>query len=125
MAGKGKFALGALIGGAIGAVVGILAAPKSGKETREDIKTKAEDIKKEALVKADEIGQEVSKQAKRAQDKATELADEAKASVADIKDKTGRVAGEAAENFDTYRSKSENAVKGAIDGAKKGFNKKV
>ncbi len=125
MAGKGKFALGALIGGAIGAVVGILAAPKSGKETREDIKSKADDIKKEALVRADEIGQEVSKQAKRAQDKATELADEAKASVADIKDKTGRVAGEAAENFDTYRSKSESAVKGAIDGAKKGFNKKV
>ena len=125
MAGKGKFALGALIDGTIGAVVGVLAAPKSGKETREDIKTKAEDIKKEALVKADEIGQEVSKQAKRAQDKATELADEAKASVADIKDKTERVAGEAVENFDAYKSKSENAVKGAIDGAKKGFNKKV
>jgi len=34
---SGKFALGAAIAGAVGYVAGILTAPKSGKETRQDI----------------------------------------------------------------------------------------
>jgi len=46
--GGGKFFLGALIGGAVGAVAGLLTAPKSGKETRADIKKKADDTKKAA-----------------------------------------------------------------------------
>lgn len=40
-----KIALGALMAGVAGYVTGILTAPKSGKETREDIVDKAEDIK--------------------------------------------------------------------------------
>lgn len=44
-AGKGdaakKFAIGAAIAAGIGYVAGILTAPKSGKETRDDIKSKA------------------------------------------------------------------------------------
>jgi gas vesicle protein len=36
-----KFAIGALITGVVGYIVGILTAPKSGKETREAIKDKA------------------------------------------------------------------------------------
>ncbi|MEK7472129.1 MAG: YtxH domain-containing protein [Patescibacteria group bacterium] len=34
-----KFALGAVLAGVVGFIVGILAAPKSGKETREDLKS--------------------------------------------------------------------------------------
>lgn len=52
---KGKFALGALIGAAIGAAAGILTAPKSGKETRADIKAKATEAKKDVEKKGDEI----------------------------------------------------------------------
>ena len=43
-----KFAIGALLAGAVGYVTGILTAPKSGKETRQDIADKAEDIKESA-----------------------------------------------------------------------------
>ncbi len=43
--GAGKFAIGALIGMAAGAIAGILAAPKSGKETRADISRKAGELK--------------------------------------------------------------------------------
>ena len=42
---KGKFVLGALVGAAAGVVAGILTAPKSGKETRADIKAKAKEMK--------------------------------------------------------------------------------
>lgn len=40
-----NFAIGALIAGAAGYVTGILTAPKSGKQTRDDMVEKAEDMK--------------------------------------------------------------------------------
>ena len=43
-----KLAIGAALAGAVGYVTGILTAPKSGKETREDIADKAEDLKEGA-----------------------------------------------------------------------------
>lgn len=41
MSKSGKFAFGALVAGAAGYVAGVLTAPKSGKETRKDIKQAA------------------------------------------------------------------------------------
>ncbi len=52
---KGKFALGAIIGAAAGLVAGFLTAPKSGKETRADLKAKAEEIKSDAEKKAKDL----------------------------------------------------------------------
>lgn len=46
--GNKKLAIGALIGAAAGLVVGILTAPKSGKETRKDIKETAGKVFSEA-----------------------------------------------------------------------------
>lgn len=57
----GKFALGALIAAAVGYVAGILTAPKSGKETRADIKQAAEtsiaEVKKRLAQLQDEISE--------------------------------------------------------------------
>jgi len=44
----GKFTAGALVGGAIGALVGMLLAPRSGSETREMIKEEFETRSREA-----------------------------------------------------------------------------
>jgi gas vesicle protein len=44
----GKLALGALIGGMAGYITGIMTAPKSGKQTRQDIVDKAESVKEGA-----------------------------------------------------------------------------
>jgi gas vesicle protein len=54
---KGKFALGALIGTAAGVVAGLLTAPRSGKETRADIKGKAAELKQKAVKQAGEVRQ--------------------------------------------------------------------
>lgn len=43
-----RFALGAIVAGAAGYLAGILTAPKSGKETREDVKNTAVKAKREA-----------------------------------------------------------------------------
>jgi gas vesicle protein len=65
------FCMGLLIGGALGALAGILFASKSGKELRSDIKEKGNEIindgKKiyaDASTKAKEIFEEVKHQAK-------------------------------------------------------------
>ena len=61
-----KLAIGAIVGAAAGVVAGVLTAPKSGRETREDIKRKAGELKDQAvttkdglLFKAEELGDEV------------------------------------------------------------------
>lgn len=85
MSQKGKFALGALIGMAAGVVAGVLTAPKSGKETRADIKKKADDLKDEAGVKAEAVKRRADKMATDARStvenykaRATRAADSAK-----------------------------------------------
>lgn len=45
---KNKVAVGAVVGAVVGVVAGVLTAPKSGKETRDEIVTKALDIKDQA-----------------------------------------------------------------------------
>ena len=43
-----RFALGAVVGVAAGVIAGMLTAPKSGRETRADIRKKAVDLKNDA-----------------------------------------------------------------------------
>ena len=54
-----KFLAGFLIGGAVGALAGILLAPKSGAETREILKNSTVD----ALKKADQTVKEIQEKA--------------------------------------------------------------
>ena len=49
---KRKFVLGALFGAVAGVVAGVLTAPKSGKETRADLKKKANELKKRSWRKS-------------------------------------------------------------------------
>ena len=56
---------GLLIGGLIGAVVGILYAPKSGEETREEIRHSAEELLEKAKCQYEEAYRKVEKLADR------------------------------------------------------------
>lgn len=49
MSTRSKFALGAVVGGVAGIIAGILTAPKSGKETRTNIKEKASELKLKSI----------------------------------------------------------------------------
>jgi gas vesicle protein len=55
MSKKMDFIGGLIVGGLIGAVVGILYAPKSGKETREDLARKADELLSQAKEKIDDV----------------------------------------------------------------------
>lgn len=84
---KGKFALGAVIGAVAGVIAGVLTAPKSGKETRADIKHKAVELKDDAAKRADEA-----------------------------KSKSAQVVNEVKGKADDYKSRGERAIEGAKKG---------
>lgn len=46
MSSAGKFLVGAIVGGALGAIAGILLAPQSGEETRELLNDASKDVVK-------------------------------------------------------------------------------
>jgi gas vesicle protein len=72
---KGKFVLGALVGAAAGVVAGMLTAPKSGKETRADIKSKAAELKGEAAKRVEDVKDISSKAVHDLKDRAAEFKD--------------------------------------------------
>lgn len=81
----GKFIAGFIVGGAIGAVAGILLAPKSGKETREFLANSAQDMVKRAdetanriKSKADDAVSELQKKGEEIKSKLQNLIDKQK-----------------------------------------------
>lgn len=52
---KSHFVIGTVIGAAAGLVAGLLTAPKSGKDTRTDLKDKAEKMKSDAIESAKSV----------------------------------------------------------------------
>jgi len=99
---KGKIALGAAFGAIAGFVTGILIAPKSGKETRQDIKDVAVKTKDTAVEKAGEAKDFAEQKAKDVKAKAEEV-------VGDVTDKAAEIS---------------RRTEQAVEGAKKGFSKK-
>lgn len=63
--GNGKFVLGTLLGAALGAVAGILYAPKSGKETRKDLGDKAKEIARKGKDFAERESKELKEKAEK------------------------------------------------------------
>ncbi len=113
--------IGLLAGGAIGAVLALLYAPKSGKELRADIRDRADDLMegaedymKAARSKAGEIVSEAKKRSDQlvteAKKKADSLLVDADKIISDARQKVGPIAEEA--------GTSKNAAKAGFDAYK-------
>ena len=74
----GKFFIGAAIGAAIGAVTALLTAPKSGRETRSELKDKATELSHDALRKLRRVEGELNKRISEARSYASKLEGDAK-----------------------------------------------
>ncbi len=78
--GKGKnVAVGAIVAGAFGYVAGVLTAPKSGKETRKDIKDKAVQTKREAEKKLKQLHSQLDELLSQGKEMSSKVSDQAKA----------------------------------------------
>jgi gas vesicle protein len=112
---NGDLLKGLIIGGLVGAVLGILYAPKSGKETREDIARKTEDLLERAKEEY-EKGVEKSKLAyesaiKRLQD--LELS--AKEKVEEAENKVSEFAQQSAETIQDNKNRLKKALDAGVE----------
>lgn len=84
---NGKFALGAIVAAVGGYIAGILTAPKSGKETRQDIKDTATKARIEAEKRLKSAHSELQDLIKKAQSKLTTTAEKSKQGMEDAIEK--------------------------------------
>lgn len=77
--GKARFAIGAVIGAVAGVIAGVLTAPKSGKETRANLKQKAGELKHGATEKVTLVKK-----------RGEEVVEDVKEKVEDYKDRSER-----------------------------------
>ncbi|MBX4199572.1 YtxH domain-containing protein [Candidatus Saccharibacteria bacterium] len=120
---KEKLAVGALLGGAVGYLAGILTAPKSGKQTREDIASKAGDVKNEAGEQLEQATNELTSALKAAKTQSVNMSakaknefDEAVVKAKDAQNKAGAVlkAMRAGESSDPELNKAAKQARQAL-----------
>jgi len=121
--GKGDLFIGLMVGGLIGAAIGILFAPKSGKETREDIANKADEV----LTKAkEEYGKAVEK-SKAAYDAAVlrlkDVEVSAKEKVEEIEGKVSEMASHGADVLQDNKNRLKKALDAGVDAYRQEKNK--
>lgn len=126
--GKGLL-IGFLAGGAVGAILALLYAPKSGKELRQDIKNKtdvylddAEKYVADARDKAKELINEGKKKSDKlisdAKIKSEELLHDAEKVFNDAKTKTSNVIASGKETLEAESGRLKDAVKAGVDAYK-------
>jgi gas vesicle protein len=107
----GDFVKGLLIGGILGAVAGILFAPKSGKETREDIARKADELVTKAKEEYEEALERSKKTYEAAVGRLKELETSAREKVEETEARVSKLASQGREAL----QESKNRLKKAID----------
>ncbi len=115
---------GLLVGGLIGAALGILFAPKSGKETRQDIADKAEEV----LTKAKAEYEKAVEKSKAAYDVAVKhlktAEESAKEKVEEIEEKISEFAHLSAETLADNKNRFKKAIDAGVEAYREEKNKK-
>ena len=115
---------GLFVGGLIGMVLGLLFAPKSGKETREDITRKADEL----LMKAKEEYGKVLEKSKVAYDASVnnlkDLETSANEKAGDIESKVSELAQQGAEAIQSNKNRLKMAIDAGLDAYREELNKK-
>jgi gas vesicle protein len=121
---NGDLLKGLIIGGLIGAVLGMLYAPKSGKETREDIANKADEL----LAKAREEYEKAVEKSKAAYEAAVQRLKEvevsAKERVEEIEGKVSEFAQQSAETIAENKNRLKKAIDAGVETYREEKNKK-
>lgn len=126
--GKGLL-IGFLTGAAVGSIIALLFAPKSGKELREDIKTKSQDFIEDAdkyIVQAkDKASQLINEGKKKSErlvaetkEKVDTLLGEAEKILTEAKDKAGNVTHLGKEKIEKESERLKTAIKAGMDAYK-------
>jgi gas vesicle protein len=106
---------GLFIGGLIGMALGIIFAPKSGKETREDISRKANEM----FAKAKEEYEKVAEKSKLAYETSVkhlqDFNESAGEKAAEMENKVSELAGQSAEAFKNNKNRFKKAIDAGLE----------
>jgi gas vesicle protein len=122
---NGDLLKGLLIGGLIGAVVGILYAPKSGKETREDIVRTTEDLLSRAKDEYEKAIEKSKAAYEAALKRMKELELSAKEKVHEVEGKVTEFAQHSAETIQDNKNRLKKAIDAGVDAYREEKTKKA
>ena len=114
----GDFLKGLLIGGVIGAVVGILYAPKSGRETREDIGRKAEELVAKAKEEYEQALEKSRKTYETAVSRLKKIEETAREKVGELEAKAGTMVEKGKESLEDNKSRLKRAIDAGVEAYK-------
>lgn len=103
--------LNAVVAAAAGFAAGVLLAPKSGKETREEIRARAKDTKKQLDTKADEAVDVLKEGAAKAEVEARGMAESVKKSASTVAAEANYLGHEAKERVSRVAEKTKQSAK--------------
>jgi gas vesicle protein len=112
---RSDFFIGLLIGGIAGAILGILYAPKSGKETREELSKKTEDL----IAKAKDDYERALAKSKKTYESAVqrlrELEETTKEKVVHVEEEVAGLADRGREAFHDSKSRLKKAIDAGVE----------
>jgi len=114
----GDFLKGVLIGGVIGAVMGILYAPKSGRETREDISRKAEELVAKAKEEYEQALEKSRKTYETAVSRLKKIEETAREKVGELEAKAGTMVEKGKESLEDNKSRLKRAIDAGVEAYK-------
>jgi gas vesicle protein len=118
MSKNGDFVAGLIVGGLIGAVIGILYAPKSGKETREEIGRKADELLSKAREEYEVAVAKSRKTYETAVQRLKVLEEKARMKADDAIEKIDELAGQGAESIQDGKSRLKRAIDAGVEAFK-------
>lgn len=114
----GDFLKGLLIGGLAGAVIGILYAPKSGKETREEIGKKAEELLAKAKEEYEQALEKSRKTYETAVSRLKKIEEAAREKVGDLESRAGEMVEKGKVSLEDNKSRLKKAIDAGVEAFK-------
>jgi gas vesicle protein len=114
MSKKGDFTAGLVVGGLIGVLIGILYAPKSGKETREEIGRKADELLSKAKEEYDHAVEKSRKAYEATVERLKELEGTAKEKVEEVGEKVEALSSLGKETLQDGKSRLKKAIEAGV-----------
>ncbi|MEI7639467.1 MAG: YtxH domain-containing protein [Syntrophus sp. (in: bacteria)] len=114
----GDFLKGLVIGGLAGAVIGILYAPKSGKETREEIGKKAEELLAKAKEEYEQALENSRKTYETAVSRLKKIEEAAREKVGDLESRAGEMVEKGKVSLEDNKSRLKKAIDAGVEAFK-------
>ena len=122
---SGDFMAGLVVGGLIGTVVGILYAPKSGRETREEIGQKADELLAKVKEEYEYAAENSRKTYEAAVKRLKALEEKAMEKVEDVSEKVDELAGRGKDTLKEGKSRVKKAIEAGVEAFKEEQDKAV